>query len=149
MSSYWTKDENLDFAVPPHKITELKLHRRDSSVGRASDWRSEGPWFNPGSRQIFKVNQGPLWALWASEMRKIGVLPLCNVFLLILQNGQNWRIRVSIPVPLECKSSALPLELIPLAKNVSWWRPDDMNIEFMRFPLVSIRDQIRLSSLVE
>ena len=24
--------------------------RRDSSVGRASDWRSEGPWFNPGSR---------------------------------------------------------------------------------------------------
>ena len=36
---------------------------RDSSVGRASDWRSEGPWFksgelaralnNPGSRQIF------------------------------------------------------------------------------------------------
>ena len=23
---------------------------RDSSVGRASDWRSEGPWFNPGSR---------------------------------------------------------------------------------------------------
>ena len=26
---------------------------RDSSVGRASDWRSEGPWFNPGSRQFF------------------------------------------------------------------------------------------------
>ena len=36
---------------------------RDSSVGRASDWRSEGPWFksrelvwvlnNPGSRQYF------------------------------------------------------------------------------------------------
>ena len=25
-----------------------------------------------------------------------------------------WRIRVSIPVPLECKSSALPSELIPL-----------------------------------
>ena len=24
----------------------------DSSVGRASDWRSEGPWFNPGSRQF-------------------------------------------------------------------------------------------------
>ena len=37
------------------------ISRRDSSVGRASDWRSEGPWFksggfawalnNPGSRQ--------------------------------------------------------------------------------------------------
>ena len=26
---------------------------RDSSVGRASDWRSEGPWFDPWSRQIF------------------------------------------------------------------------------------------------
>ena len=31
---------------------------------------------------------------------------------------ENWRIRVSIPVPLECKSSALPLELIPLASRV-------------------------------
>ena len=30
-------------------------YRRDSSVGRASDWRSEGPWFNPGSRQIFSA----------------------------------------------------------------------------------------------
>ena len=28
---------------------------RDSSVGRASDWRSEGPWFNPGSRQNFVI----------------------------------------------------------------------------------------------
>ena len=26
-----------------------------------------------------------------------------------------WRIRVSIPVPLACKASALPFELIPLA----------------------------------
>ena len=26
---------------------------RNSSVGRASDWRSEGPWFNPGFRQLF------------------------------------------------------------------------------------------------
>ena len=31
----------------------LGKYRRDSSVGRASDWRSEGPWFNPGSRQFF------------------------------------------------------------------------------------------------
>ena len=28
---------------------------RDSSVGRASDWRSEGPWFDPESRQFFFV----------------------------------------------------------------------------------------------
>jgi hypothetical protein len=25
---------------------------RGRSVGRALDWRSEGPWFNPGSRQV-------------------------------------------------------------------------------------------------
>ena len=43
------------------------LDCRDSSVGRASDWRSEGPWFkygelapawvlnNPGSRQLFST----------------------------------------------------------------------------------------------
>ena len=30
-----------------------ELDRRDSSVGRASDWRSEGPWFDPGSRHLF------------------------------------------------------------------------------------------------
>ena len=33
----------------------------------------------------------------------------------VLPFDEKWRIRVSIPVPLECKSSALPLELIPLA----------------------------------
>ena len=26
---------------------------RNSSVGRALDWRSKGPWFNPGFRQFF------------------------------------------------------------------------------------------------
>ena len=47
------------------KITELSkvvlynfrkttnVHCLDSSVGRASDWRSEGPVFDPQSRQIF------------------------------------------------------------------------------------------------
>ena len=30
-----------------------------------------------------------------------------------LINGFHWRIRVSIPVPLACKASALPFELIP------------------------------------
>ena len=34
--------------------------------------------------------------------------------------AEKWRIRVSIPVPLECKSSALPLELIPLALQTIW-----------------------------
>ena len=26
---------------------------RNSSAGRASDWRSEGPWFNPGFRHVY------------------------------------------------------------------------------------------------
>ena len=29
-----------------------KLWSRDSSVARALDWRSNGPWFYPGSRQV-------------------------------------------------------------------------------------------------
>ena len=45
---------------------------RDSSVGRASDWRSEGPWFDPGSRQSFwqsfsknRMHFTPIyWCLW-------------------------------------------------------------------------------------
>ena len=46
-------------------------------------------------------------------------------------NEKNWRTRVSIPVPLECKSSALPFELVPLHNRmtslssyisiISWW----------------------------
>ena len=35
---------------------------------------------------------------------------------------ETWRIRVSIPVPLECKWSALPLELIPLVLR-TFWKP--------------------------
>ena len=31
--------------------THRRYMCRNSSVGRASDWRSEGPWFNPGFRQ--------------------------------------------------------------------------------------------------
>ena len=40
----------------------------------------------------------------------------------LLPYFENWRIRVSIPVPLECKSSALPLELIPLVLR-TFWKP--------------------------
>ena len=39
----------------PMALLLLGKYRRDSSVGRASDWRSEGPWFNPGSRQFFSI----------------------------------------------------------------------------------------------
>ena len=46
-----------------HKNRVLKMLSRDSSVGRASDWRSEGPWFNPGSRHFRKSNTNSIWAL--------------------------------------------------------------------------------------
>ena len=68
---------------------------------------------------------------------------------------QKWRIRVSIPVPLECKSSALPLELIPRAKlvfrkpcnglNISifcgfhWWWNIFADEHFCRFYFSRIR----------
>ena len=38
-------------------LYEQPLYSRNSSVGRASDWRSEGPWFIPGLRQnVFFAN---------------------------------------------------------------------------------------------
>ena len=40
------------------------LQSRDSSVGRASDWRSEGPRLDPGSRQLLIVHMvGNSWGL--------------------------------------------------------------------------------------
>ena len=29
-----------------------EIWSRDSSAGRALDWKSKGPWFDPGSRQV-------------------------------------------------------------------------------------------------
>ena len=38
------------------KVKGQTVHgSRDSSVGRASDWRSEGHWFDPGSWQSFAI----------------------------------------------------------------------------------------------
>ena len=49
---YWAHKESV--LVLLCRVTTVRL---DSSVGRASDWRSEGPWFNPGSRHIFKCQK--------------------------------------------------------------------------------------------
>ena len=39
-----------------------------------------------------------------------------TIFLMVvISKKYNWRTGVSIPVPLECESSALPFELVPLA----------------------------------
>ena len=53
---------------------------------------------------IFSIRFGS-WKCWHSD--KINI-PDCSTQYF-------WRIGVSIPVPLECESSALPSELIPLA----------------------------------
>ena len=54
---------------------------RDSSVGRASDWRSEGPWFNPGSRQavnaLLKV-VGHCWISWWKTDLLMESSPCCD-----------------------------------------------------------------------
>ena len=35
--------------------------------------------------------------------------------MVVISKKHNWRTGVSIPVPLECESSALPFELVPLS----------------------------------
>ena len=42
-------------------VRKYNLRRHDSSVGRASDWRSEGPWFDPGSRQLLLCAVFQFW----------------------------------------------------------------------------------------
>ncbi len=37
------------------KDVERLMESLFSSVGRALDWRSKGPWFDPGNRQIFYI----------------------------------------------------------------------------------------------
>ena len=111
-----------------HKNRVLRMHSRDSSVGRASDWRSEGPWFNPGSRHFQKSIKWNTSRIRYNH-RVHGASYNAAMFSYTLHDfWKNWRIRVSIPVPLECKSSALPLELIPRKKFVFRKRCNDMNI---------------------
>ena len=50
---------------------------RDSSVGRASDWRSEGPWFNPGSRQFF------FYISYSEQSKHVLDTEMLNVFSLM------------------------------------------------------------------
>ena len=38
-----------------------------------------------------------------------------TILMVVISKKHNWRTGVSIPVPLECESSALPFELVPLA----------------------------------
>ena len=115
----------LKFSKPWPIVKELKLHSRDSSVGRASDWRSEGPWFNPGSRHFWTTVQKRYSASKPHlEPARWGkpLLAFWRLYVAFSPMRWKWRIRVSIPVPLECKSSALPLELIPLVLR-TFWKP--------------------------
>ena len=109
----------------------LKSSSRDSSVGRASDWRSEGPWFNPGSRHFWTTVQKRYSASKPHlEPARWGkpLLAFWRLWVAFSPMRWKWRIRVSIPVPLECKSSALPLELIPLASRMFRKPPGCMNV---------------------
>ena len=50
--------------LPIQPAKKTLVHQRsntrlDSSVGRALDWRSKGPWFNPGSRHILQKFDNP------------------------------------------------------------------------------------------
>ena len=45
--------------VPFDIVARRPLVGRNSSVGRALDWRSKGPWFNPGFRQRGRTIRRP------------------------------------------------------------------------------------------
>ena len=56
------------------------------------------------------------------KMKYSGVQVILLVFLICIQNHLDkckiWRMRVSISLPLRCKRSALPIELIPLVQFI-------------------------------
>ena len=49
---YWTKQEWTNFNILRKQVKKRKSGGQNSSVGRALDWRSKGPWFNPGFWQL-------------------------------------------------------------------------------------------------
>ena len=51
--------------------------------------------------------------------------------ILLKVNPINWRTGVSIPVPLECESSALPFELVPLQVKQKYQQQRSTAINFM------------------
>ena len=60
MAVYFDWEKTLKYLGKPPRPScgffFVSLHHqasRNSSVGRALDWRSKGPWFNPGFRQFF------------------------------------------------------------------------------------------------
>ena len=65
-----------------------------------------------GSMPVWPSDKVPIFAKrkdFSSEMNDITFL------MVVISKKHNWRTGVSIPVPLECESSALPFELVPLA----------------------------------
>ena len=55
-SVLWQQSERVFFLLSVFP-TDAHYLSRNSSVGRASDWRSEGPWFNPGFRHYASQNK--------------------------------------------------------------------------------------------
>ncbi len=70
-------------AIQPGKV--IYTSSRNSSVGRALDWRSKGPWFNPGFRQSI---------FFHFFNHNAQFMPLC-VLLVLLQSIN--KIFVSLP----------------------------------------------------
>ena len=52
MGLYYVEVKNLWQKLKTYRKLVVSFSSRDSSVGRALDWRSKGPWFDPGSRQF-------------------------------------------------------------------------------------------------
>ena len=72
-------DINVDYLVVEirsgNAVIQLRfITSRNSSVGRALDWRSKGPWFDPGFRQPPNLVAGNFfcWKVVNSKIRGFG-----------------------------------------------------------------------------
>ena len=61
----------------------------------------------------------------------VGTVAMTTIVVYVLKS--EWRTGVSIPVPLECESSALPFELVPLDSFVNKTRCGDVELAIFRF----------------
>ena len=81
-------------------INSFQVRGRDSSVGRALDWRSKGPWFDPGSRHFFFFFFLEQWhTLWHVYSVMIGWEIRTYIFYLlsvVIKFYLNWQVNAPI-----------------------------------------------------
>ena len=67
---------------------------------------------------------------WSGVRIPVGPVAMTTIVVYVLKS--EWRTGVSIPVPLECESSALPFELVPLDRFANKTRCVDVEFAIYR-----------------